>query len=278
MYNYHLEHKKGSEHANADALSRLPLPVSIDKTPQPPEVVLLMEQMRDSPVNTDHIRTWTRRDTTLSQIVQFVRQGWPTHLGNDSLQPYWQKRNELSLQEECLLWGNRVVIPRTGQNLVLQELHKAHPGATRMKQLARTLVWWPGIDQDIENTVKSCAECQTNQSSPTETPLYPGNGPVVPGQEFMHVDFMGPFMGHMILVLVDSHSKWIEAHVMSSVTSTLTIQCLHRIFATFGLPEVVIADNGPSLVSDEFEACMVKKKWYSTQDISALPSSNKRVG
>ena len=41
---------------------------------------------------------------------------------------------------------------------------------------------------------------------------------------------------------------------MSSVTSTLTIQCLRRIFATFGLPEVVVTDNGPSLVSDEFEA------------------------
>ena len=253
MYEYHLEHKKGSEHANADALSRLPLPVSIDKTPQPPEVVLLMEQMRDSPVNTDHIRTWTRRDTTLSKIVQFVRHGWPTHLGDDSLRSYWQKRNELSLQEECLLWGNRVVIPRAGQNLVLQELHEAHPGATRMKQLARTLVWWPGIDQDIENTVKSCAECQTNQSSPTETPLLPWQWPSRPWSR-VHVDFMGPFMGHMILVLVDSHSKWIEAHVMSSVTSTLTIQCLRRIFATFGLPEVVVTDNGPSLVSDEFEA------------------------
>ena len=119
------------------------------------------------------------------------------------------------------MWGNRVVIPRAGQNLVLQELHEAHPGATRMKQLARTLVWWPSIDQDIENTVKSCAECQTNQSSPTET-LLPWQWPSRPWSR-VHVDFMGPFMGHMILVLVDSHSKWIEAHVMSSVTSTLSI-------------------------------------------------------
>ena len=68
MYDYHLIHKKGSEHANADAFSRLPLPVTLDTTPQPPEVVLLIEQMRDSPVNTDHIRTWTRRDITLSQV------------------------------------------------------------------------------------------------------------------------------------------------------------------------------------------------------------------
>ena len=68
-----------------------------------------------------------------------------------------------------------------------------------MKQLARTLVWWPGIDQDIENTVKSCAECQTNQSSPTETPLLPWQWPSRPWSR-VHVDFMGPFMGHMILV------------------------------------------------------------------------------
>ena len=82
---------------------------------------------------------------------------------------------------------------------------------------------------------------------------YPGNGPVVPGQEFMLISWVHLWVT-WFLVLVDSHSKWIEAHVMSSVTSTLTIQCLRRIFATFGLPEVVVTDNGPSLVSDEFEA------------------------
>ena len=253
MYDYHLIHKKGSEHANADAFSRLPLPVTLDTTPQPPEVVLLMEQMRDSPVNTDHIRTWTRRDTTLSQVVQFVRYGWPMHLNDSSLQSYWQKRTELSLQEECLLWGNRVVIPQIGQERVLQELHEAHPGATRMKQLARTLVWWPGIDQDIEKAVKACPECQFHLSSPAEAPLLPWTWPSRPWSR-VHIDFMGPFQGHMVLVLVDAHSKWIEAHVMSAITSTLTIQCLRRIFATFGLPEVIVTDNGPSLVSEEFEA------------------------
>ena len=253
MYDYHLIHKKGSEHANADAFSRLPLPVTLDTTPQPPEVILLMEQMRNSPVNTDHIRTWTRRDTTLSQVVQFVRYGWPTHLNDSSLQSYWQKRTELSLQEECLLWGNRVVIPQIGQERVLQELHEAHPGATRMKQLARTLVWWPGIDQDIEKAVKSCPECQFHLSSPAEAPLLPWTWPSRPWSR-VHIDFMGPFQGHMVLVLVDAHSKWIEAHVMSAITSTLTIQCLRRIFATFWLPEVIVTDNGPSLVSEEFEA------------------------
>ena len=95
-------------------------------------------------------------------------------IGNDSLRPYWQKTNELIAAGGMSIVGKLgIVIPHAGQSLVLQELHEAHPGAIRMKQLARTLVWWPGIDQDIENTIKSCAECQTNQSSPTETPLLP---------------------------------------------------------------------------------------------------------
>ena len=74
MYEYHLMHRKGIEHANADALSRLPLPI-VCETPQPPETVLLMEQMQDSPVTVDHIRLMTRHDTTLSQILKFVRYG-----------------------------------------------------------------------------------------------------------------------------------------------------------------------------------------------------------
>ena len=115
-----------------------------------------MEQMQDSPVTIDHIWLMTRCDTTLSQILQFVRYGWPTSISDTSLQLYWQKRLELSLQDGCLLWGSRVVIPHSGQQYVLQQLHEAHPGVTRMKQLARTIVWWPGIDQDIECRNNDC--------------------------------------------------------------------------------------------------------------------------
>ena len=129
---------------------------------------------------------------------------------------------------------------------------EAHPGVTRMKRLARTLVWWPGIDHDIEQKVKSCPECQINQASPPEAPLQPWRWPTRPWSR-LHVDFAGPFMGHMFLILIDAHSKWIEAHSLPSITSTTTIQCLRRIFATFGLPDSLVTDNGPSFVSHEFE-------------------------
>ena len=148
--------------------------------------------------------------------------------------PYWGKRWELSSHDGCLLWGNRVVIPTPGRADVLRELHEAHPGSTRMKRLARTFVWWPGIDKDIEMKVRCCLECQSVQSSPPLSPLQPLSWPSRPWSR-VHVDLAGPFMGHMFLLLIDAHSKWMEVHPLSSTSSTSIIQCLRRIFSTFGL-------------------------------------------
>ena len=87
------------------------------------------------------IRSWTRKDPILSRVRQFVQSGWPTTIPDKSLHPYWDKQHELSSQDGCLLWGNRVVVPKAGQAMMLQELHEAHPGSTRMKRIARTLVY-----------------------------------------------------------------------------------------------------------------------------------------
>ena len=40
-----------------------------------------------------------------------------------------------------------------------------------MKALARMYVWWPGLETDIEESVRLCNECQ--QSNPPTAPLNP---------------------------------------------------------------------------------------------------------
>ena len=62
----------------------------------------------------------------------------------------------------CVLWGARVVVPPPGKEQVVQELHETHPGSARMKGLARSYVWWPGMDADLEAKVRACAECQSS--------------------------------------------------------------------------------------------------------------------
>ena len=80
MYEYTIVHRKSSQHVNADALSRLPLPTVISHTPQPAEIILLMEEMKDGPITSRDIKTWTRRDPILSRVVQYVLHGWPAKL------------------------------------------------------------------------------------------------------------------------------------------------------------------------------------------------------
>ena len=67
----------------------------------------------------------------------------------------------------------------------------------------------------------------------------------------------------MFLVTVDAHSKWIEADVVDSATSTGTIRKLRQMFATHGIPEIIVSDNGSVFTSKEFQQ-FAQMKWYQT--------------
>ena len=91
-------------------------------------------------------------------VLPFVEQGW-LHKCDSSLSPFSSRSTELLVLDGCILWGSRVIIPPQGQQAVIQELHSAHPGMTRMQALARMYVWWPGLERDIEEAVRLCNEC-----------------------------------------------------------------------------------------------------------------------
>ena len=66
MYEYTIAFRLTKAHANADAMSRLPLSVQPATVPQPLEMILLMEQLDKSPVTATTVRTWTNTDPLLS--------------------------------------------------------------------------------------------------------------------------------------------------------------------------------------------------------------------
>ena len=57
----------------------------------------------------------------------------------------------------------------------------------------------------------------------------------------------------MLLVVVDSHSKWIEVQTMSTPTAVATIEQSRVMFARWGIPETIVSDNGPQFVAQEFK-------------------------
>ena len=76
-----------------------------------------------------------------------------------------------------------------------------------MKALARSYIWWPKMDAEIEEVARKCRYCQQTSAAPAKAPLHPWEWPAQPSNRF-HLDFAGPYMGRMFLVLVDAHSKW----------------------------------------------------------------------
>ncbi|XP_062864462.1 uncharacterized protein K02A2.6-like [Trichomycterus rosablanca] len=270
-YEYKIYYKPGKQHANADALSRLPVPGK-DESPELAEQVLMLDLLDTGPLTAEQLKKWTAKDSTLLQVREYVLKGWPSTT-DPALRPYHTRHLQMSVRDGCLLWGARVVIPPQGRKVILKQLHQTHAGMSRMKGLARSYVWWPGMDNDVENEVRACVECQKNAKSPASAPLHPWEWPEKPWSR-LHADYAGPFLGKMFLVLVDAHSKWIEAYAMNSSTAVATIEKLRQSFSTHGLPECLVTDNGTNFTSAEFSEFMKQNGIRHLTSAPFHPSSN----
>ena len=124
--------------------------------------------IHDLPITSKTIAQSTSKDPLLSRVYEYSALGWPSYVNGKELQPYWVHKDEISIDDNSLLWGRRVVIPPDLQRHILLELHDCHPGMCKMKFLARSFVWWSGIDQDIEDIVRFCDVHTRTQGSPKE--------------------------------------------------------------------------------------------------------------
>lgn len=264
-YEYNIIYKPGKDHGNADALSRLPLPM--ESNIEQEERVLMLENADVTLLTAEQVRGWTQKDPVLSRVREMLQRGCLEELKGTEFEPFISRKDELSVQDGCLLWGARVIIPSLGRPGVLKQLHQSHPGVSRMKALARSYVWWPKLDHDVEMVVKSCQICQEHRNVPAVAPLHPWNWPERPWQR-LHVDYAGPFMGKMFFILIDAHSKWMDVYPVNSATSATTIECLRKSFSNHGLPELIVSDNGTCFLSAEFKEFLDKN---GVQHVTSAP-------
>ncbi|XP_062711901.1 uncharacterized protein K02A2.6-like [Aedes albopictus] len=218
------------------------------------EKVIVGQSIEYLPVSYKMIAEVTSEDDTLRMVRDYIRKGWPSKATSEDpgVQQFFARRESLYEAQKVLMYGDRVVIPKKLQQKVLHQLHKGHPGIDRMRSLARTFVYWPNIDDHITALVRNCQECAAVAKTDTKTKLESWPVPEKPWQR-VHVDFAGPVNDTYYLVLVDSLSKWPEVVPTKRITSEATIAILRKIFSRFGMPEVLVSDNGAQLTSDVFE-------------------------
>ena len=116
LSNYQYTLLIGSQNGNADGLIRLPLPKMLYQVPVPEEVVLAVLVLTKTPVSAAKIAQWTARDTTLCAVVGFVFMGWPVEVPETHKNYY--SRREITMDDGCLLWGCRVIVPPPGSEQI----------------------------------------------------------------------------------------------------------------------------------------------------------------
>lgn len=165
------------------------------------------------------------------------------------------------------------MVPQKLRAKLLKELHRDHSGMSRMKAVARSYLWWPGLDKEIEELVRGCQSCQAVKNAPPGANLQPWAWPPQPWKR-VRLDFAGPVEGSMFLLEVDAHSKWPEIHEMSSTTVAKTIEVLRNIFASYGLPEQIVTDNGPQFTVTDFVNFMKANGIRHIRSAPYHPASN----
>ncbi|XP_054283614.1 uncharacterized protein K02A2.6-like [Macrosteles quadrilineatus] len=270
QYNYDIEYRKGEDNVCADVLSRLPIE---EGQPEEAQIGFLNVDKVNSIMSYDLLKQNSFTDKAIKMAKNFVlRNTWPPVVP-EMLKSYKQRKDELSVEDDILLWFGRIVVPECMRTDVLKILHTGHPGIVSMRSVARHYVWWPNMDKDIEVYIKRCTYCQENRDNVEEVPLYPWN---VPDRvwERVHIDLAGPVNGSMWLVGIDALSKWAEVDCLKTTNSSTIIQRLRSWFSRYGIPSEIVTDNGPQFLSKEMETFFEKNSINHIKTTPYHPKSN----
>ena len=210
---------------------------------------MITNHLIPSALSREEISQETRLDPTLSQIIK-----WTQGKGTGNLGPFKGFKEELSMTSDgMLLKGDKIIIPTKLQAKILKTAHQGHQGMVRTKQLLRQFVWFPNIDQQVQEAIKHCKQCQINTAQyHTIQPLNMSEMPSGPWEE-LSIDFYGPLSnGKYLLVLVDDYSRYPIVKVINSTAAKTVIPVLDEILAMFGIPVKIRSDNEPPFNSANF--------------------------
>ena len=209
------------------------------------------------PVTVKDVANATRTDKVYGKLLTAIRAGILCKEDND-LKPFISVFDDLYVEQDVIWYGSRLVVPTKQQQRLLEELHQTHFGVVKMKEVSINIFWWPLIGKQIEQLAHKCSGCRKYRKKPIPAPLCPWPYSRRP-MERVHIDYC-EYRGKMLLIMVDSFSKYYWCHIMNQdTTANKTLAVLYGWFCERGFPTTLVSDNGPQFTAKEFEDRM--KNW-----------------
>ena len=271
QYNYRFVYSKGTDNVNSDCLSRLPLKET-EPSCEPYEIIFAVKSLNSLPITCKDVSNHINNDKDLSMLRHFIKYGFPHRLNNPKLLHFKDKIHELSLFDDCIMYRNRIFIPESLRKLVLDQIHEGHPGICGMKSIARSLIWYPNIDNEIESYVKSCENCQMNASKPPQKCNVQWPLPKRPWSR-VHLDHFF-YENHVCLIAVDALSRYVEVEIVKDTSAGETIDALRLIFSRNGLCDDIVSDNATSFTAQSFQDFLSINGINHVTSPAYSPSSN----
>ena len=254
-FDVEVRYKPGKSIPVADALSRLCVP-EIDSSEEKnlgikSDIHFIAEVPK--PLSMETIKAEIEKDPILVKLKEVVYNGWPEYRKQCSqdLWEYWTFRCEIVLEDGMILKGNRIVVPGSLRQQVLDAIHSGHQGESRCILLARESVFWPGITNDIKNMVKDCEHCNKHQSAQPKLPIMQPELPTRPWEKLGSDIF--EFKGQKYLMIVDYYSRFPVIRLLSDISAATICNNFTSVFAEYGLPSEITTDFGSQYTSDKFK-------------------------
>lgn len=273
-YTFTLKYLAGKYMHIADLLSRDCLPTSSahDSTMYDIVHVITTVEELDPPLLKQY-KEETLKDSTLQQIFNWYFTGWPKTppVGNSELSHYFKLRSDITLSNNLVYFNDRIIVPINLRKLTLGLIHETHLGFEKVKGQAQKTFYWPGMVSDIKNFIDICTICNRFQRNRIKNPIMPHEIPKFP---FLKIGMdIADHGGKSYLIIIDYYSRWIEIEQILNKSTNSIINVLRPIFARFGIPSQVIADNVP-FASAEFKRFATAWNFQVVTSSPHYPRSN----
>ncbi|XP_044755743.1 uncharacterized protein K02A2.6-like [Coccinella septempunctata] len=234
----------------------------------------LVNSLNASENKLNEIRAETQKDFTLTKIISYIKNGWPSRKSNvsDDVKQYYNYKDQLHVIDGIVFKLNSIVIPQSMRNEMLRHMHEGHLGIVNTKNFVRGIIFWPCMNSEIENYIQNCQSCLKFRKNNTAQPLMPHEIPDIPWQKVGADIFQ--FESKYYIIIVDYYSEYFEIAPINSFNSQTVITQFKSIFCRHGIPIQLISDNGPPFNSIEFKRFCEKWNIKHVTSSPHYPKSN----